>query len=125
MDLSARNPASEKQGYLFEVPVQKWSRTERAFKNRLLALTRSSVVEMDVATRYCFRSMSCTCTGRAEGSKLQAFASLCHEESCIDASLIAWIPLVGNFSQKFRVAEPLHARLIARRLWERTHQIRR
>lgn len=40
-----------KQGYLFEVPVQKWSRTERAFKNRLLALTKSSVVEMDVATR--------------------------------------------------------------------------
>lgn len=40
-----------KQGYLFELPVQKWSRTERAFKNRLLAITRSSVVEMDVATR--------------------------------------------------------------------------
>ncbi len=51
MDTDARNPDSVKQGYLFEVPVQKWSRTERAFKNRLLALTKSSVVEMDVATR--------------------------------------------------------------------------
>lgn len=51
VDTSTRNPESVKQGYLFEVPVQKWSRTERAFKNRLLALTKSSVVEMDVATR--------------------------------------------------------------------------
>lgn len=51
MDTATRNPESVKQGYLFEVPVQKWSRTERAFKNRLLALTKSSVVEMDVATR--------------------------------------------------------------------------
>lgn len=51
MDTSTRNPESVKQGYLFEVPVQKWSRTERAFKDRLLALTKSSVVEMDVATR--------------------------------------------------------------------------
>lgn len=51
VDTSTRNPESVKQGYLFEVPVQKWSRTERAFKFRLLALTKSSVVEMDVATR--------------------------------------------------------------------------
>eukprot|EP00752_Nemacystus_decipiens_P001840 g1774.t1 len=51
VDTSTRNPESVKQGYLFEVPVQKWSRTERTFKNRLLALTKSSVVEMDVATR--------------------------------------------------------------------------
>ncbi|CAM9212486.1 unnamed protein product, partial [Ectocarpus sp. 12 AP-2014] len=51
VDTATRNPESVKQGYLFEVPVQKWSRTERAFKSRLLALTKSSVVEMDVATR--------------------------------------------------------------------------
>lgn len=56
VDTSTRNPESVKQGYLFEVPVQKWSRTERAFKNRLLALTKSSVVEMDVATRYALRA---------------------------------------------------------------------
>lgn len=43
-----------KQGYLFEIPVQKWSRSDRAFKKRLLALTKSSVVEMDVATRFVF-----------------------------------------------------------------------
>lgn len=52
MDTSASNPDSVKQGYLFELPVQKWSRTERAFKNRVLALTKSSVVEMDVVTRF-------------------------------------------------------------------------
>eukprot|EP00903_Cladosiphon_okamuranus_P008054 g7768.t1 len=51
VDTSTRNPERVKQGYLFEVPVKKWSRTERAFKDRLLALTKSSVVEMDVATR--------------------------------------------------------------------------
>lgn len=58
VDTATRNPESVKQGYLFEVPVQKWSRTERAFKNRLLALTKSSVVEMDVATRSVHRSGS-------------------------------------------------------------------
>ena len=51
VDTNASNPESVKQGYLFELPVQKWSRTERAFKNRVLALTKSSVVEMDVVTR--------------------------------------------------------------------------
>lgn len=32
--------------------MQKWSRSDRAFKKRLLALTKSSVVEMDIATRF-------------------------------------------------------------------------
>lgn len=51
VDTATRNPDSVKQGYLLEVPVQKWSRADQAFKSRLLALTKSSVVEMDVATR--------------------------------------------------------------------------
>lgn len=64
MDTSSLNPESVKQGYLFELPVQKWSRTERAFKNRLLAITKSSLVEMDVATRLVWSKSS-----RASGTK--------------------------------------------------------
>ncbi|CAM9717877.1 unnamed protein product, partial [Discosporangium mesarthrocarpum] len=51
VDTSTRSPESVRQGYLFEVPVLKWSRAERSFKARLLALTKSSLVEMEVSTR--------------------------------------------------------------------------